>query len=457
MHGRASARWGSQRFPSGRPSVPEPTPRLVLRSTDRPYRKHGGRRSVTEQMIHSNAPAQPVATSERLRPVSGTAACPAHVFRLLALQMSAGNHAVAQLFPLPTVQRQPGHDSKSTKVPGKPPRKAVRVPLSPADRQEPDPKLPRLALADLVREVKRDNETWTFTIDVYTSPEKLESAIWPYRRHHGVTVRLNRAVTDPIERGWFVFEGLTPDSLRLMEPSFAKLLADKGLQEEPEESAELQQARAEFHERHKDHGAANLSHIDRALRRVTKRNPELLLAYYRHYAHHKLTDESERTDHIDFDPDKNTGGTAYGDTLIHPDVLAFTSKFPTDDPMSLLGGTLMHEFSHTPQGGGASGAEAAINDAKAFGIELFFAERMGDTKRAAVVSSTTGSSLDKGMGTDKRFWDTYATMRALYEVIDQGGPAAAEARSMSVEFISKNESDYGTKLRQFITTRRRRS
>jgi hypothetical protein len=37
------------------------------------------------------------------------------------------------------------------------------------------------------------------------------------------------------------------------------------------------------------------------------------------------------------------------------------------------------------------------------------------------------------------------------EVIDQGGPMAKEAREMSAEFISRNEEDYGERLKDFIT------
>jgi hypothetical protein len=50
-----------------------------------------------------------------------------------------------------------------------------------------------------------------------------------------------------------------------MEPSFKKLFSDKGIAPEPEDSAELTQARAEFRERYKDHGAAILDGIDRPL------------------------------------------------------------------------------------------------------------------------------------------------------------------------------------------------
>ena len=42
---------------------------------------------------------------------------------------------------------------------------------------------------------------------------------------------------------------------------------------------------------------------------------------------------------------------------------------------------------------------------------------------------------------------SYYTMRELYKVIDEGGPAAEEARDMSVEYISKNASNYRPKLK----------
>ena len=41
-------------------------------------------------------------------------------------------------------------------------------------------------------------------------------------------------------------------------------------------------------------------------------------------------------------------------------------------------------------------------------------------------------------------------MEALYRLIDNGDPAAEEARAMSAEFISKNSVDYSAKLKAFI-------
>ncbi len=117
-----------------------------------------------------------------------------------------------------------------------------------------------------------------------------------------------------------------------------------------------------------------------------------------------------------------------------------------------LASTLIHEYVHTPQGGGDNAVGAAPKEAKAYGVEMFFAERMGDRKRAERISNMGwNSALDVRTGADKIFWEAYSTMKALYEVIDQAGPAAIEARRMTVEYISKNSSDYGQRLTKFIT------
>ncbi len=278
--------------------------------------------------------------------------------------------------------------------------------------KDANPKLTPFVSADLVKEIKRDNETWMLTIDGFTTPDSLRRLIWPRVVPPGVTIDLKVAIIDPTERGWFVLNGVTFDTVRFMEPSFAKLFSDHGLEDEPKESVELQNARAAFRKRHSGHSDIALRNFDLALKKITKRNPELLLAYYKYYAGHKLTDESSRFDHIDFNPDKDLGGTAYGETIIHPDVLTLTSTFPTSDPMSLLAGTLIHEYVHTPQGGGDTGAARAPKEAKAYAIELFFSERMGDQKRTEVISNISwNSSVDIRAGADKIFRKSYHTMR----------------------------------------------
>jgi hypothetical protein len=215
----------------------------------------------------------------------------------------------------------------------------------------------------------------------------------------------------------------------------------------------IRQARARFRARHDDHSVTVLDNIDRALIRVTQNNPHLLIAYYDYYADHKLTDEIEN--------EKWAGATSSGNTDINPRVLELNSTFKTDDPLSLLGGTLIHEYVHTPQGAKGHGVEQAPKEAKAYAIEVFLAERMGDQKRADFIyQRRLNDVVDINTGSDKIFRATYNTMQALYKVIDSGRTqsdarvagdiSSEEARRMSVEFISRNEEDYGTKLKDFI-------
>jgi hypothetical protein len=363
--------------------------------------------------------------------------------RLLAHELA---HVVQQARIGPFVQRQPDRPRRDIR----PDTKRLKAP---ADSR---PKLSPFVQADSVRELKRDNETWKMTIDGFSNPDAVGRIIWPSRVPADVRITLEVAILDPVERGWFELSGITFDTLKTMEPSFAKLFSDHGLEGESKESAAVQDARAAFRARHEGHGDQILNTIDLALKKITKRNPDLLIAYYTYYADHQLTDESHWYDHFDYKAWRDGGATAYGDTIINPSVLRLISRFPSDDPTSLLAGTLIHEYVHTPQGGAENAAAGLPKEAKAYGIELFFSERMGDRKRAAVITKNMSSNdpLSNFTNVGIDFNMSYRIMRALYEVIDQGGPAAKEAREMSVEFISKNANDFGEKLKAFIAATR---
>ena len=78
---------------------------------------------------------------------------------------------------------------------------------------------------------------------------------------------------------------------------------------------------------------------------------------------------------------------------------------------------------------------------------------MGDLARARLIRDrSTNDKLDQISGGDKIFQATQEVMEALYRMIDNGGPAAKEAKDLSVEFISKNSGDYGPKLKALIAT-----
>jgi hypothetical protein len=310
--------------------------------------------------------------------------------------------------------------------------------------------------ADLVSKITRDNDTWRLTVEGHTSVASLTRAMFTISIvPPGVMVTLEVAITDPIERGWFVITGLTPVNLQVMEPSYARLFSARGLVADAPESDEMKNARHDFLKRHSDYSDETLLNVVRALNRVTKGNPELLLAYYRHYATHALRDEGKWGDGIDFVEGRDAGGTSGGDTRIDRKVLELRSPFPTDDSLSLLAGTLVHEFAHTREGGGeANPITGALREARAYGVEMFFSERMGDTTRAKAISRKWSSPIDIKSGADKKLWATYDTMKALYRVIDQGGPEGAKARALSVEFISAEESSYSKDLKQFIAEHR---
>jgi RHS repeat-associated protein len=121
------------------------------------------------------------------------------------------------------------------------------------------------------------------------------------------------------------------------------------------------------------HNKTAFDNIEKALEKVTRNNDALYIAYYRYYALHPLSS-------------KNLGGdlgeTDSGLTIINADVLDDSGS------VSLLGGTLIHEFAHTPHGSSWQDPVTKTPlEAKAYGIEYFFAERMGDQKRMETIAN----------------------------------------------------------------------
>ena len=189
------------------------------------------------------------------------------------------------------------------------------------------------------------------------------------------------------------------------------------------------------------HSQEVLDNIDRALVKVTKDNRPLLDAYYRYYTRHALTNSLP----WNMSDETYTGATKYGATDINPNVLkGNSSTFPTDDPSSLLGETQIHEFVHTPQ----DDPENPILEAKAYGIEKSFTERMGDSTRVGAIERRYSRS---GRAERKALYEGYSTITELYEVINNGGRNAEEARNMVVEYITKNPSDFGPELKSLVS------
>ena len=266
--------------------------------------------------------------------------------------------------------------------------------------------------------------------------------------------RLANAQGSSISTRWTLT--VLPDSSfeSLLNPGFAKQIVDfrqhDEAQETINESESIKEARAEFRKRHNGHEAKVLDNIDAALKRITQGNPDLLLAYYNFYSDHKLTDKLESSSQELGVTDLTFRRGIYTDLNIGLLHLERLPQAATDDPLSLLGGTLIHEYSHTPQG---DYPLKGPTEGKAYGIENFFAQRMGDKLRDAETVN-----LGPKKGDESAFRTAYGVMKELYEIIDNGTPSpnlkgvtADEARWMTVEFISENKEDFGESLKRFIS------
>jgi hypothetical protein len=337
-------------------------------------------------------------------------------------------HVVQQSHLSPVIQRQPKNK----------------------DSAQPAPIFPQFQNADQVVDLTRDqNDDWEIVLSGHTTKQSALKAIWPSRVPPGITIHFLVAVTEPVAFGRFKLSGVTFQSLPTMDPSVAKLFAAHGLADETKERPDLVKARAAFRKSHSGHGEWILDAMDVALKKVTKHNPDLLLAYYNYYAAHELSSA---------DLGKKTGDTSGGDTKINEDVLRLEPEadFPTDDPISLLAGTLIHEYTHTPHGPKSLGVDYVPKEAKAYGVERFFADRMGDTKRVTLIEKryVGNDPMDMALGGNEIFNRTDRILTELYKIIDADELGAEKARQMSVDFISHNEEDYGPDLKEFIKNRR---
>lgn len=334
--------------------------------------------------------------------------------------------------------------------------------------------LPQYKSSDSITELKPvitpQGDAWHMSVEGdFTTPEAVGRLIWPTRDQipPGVTIKPLPTFITQIE-GWlgddekkkkppvvhrqfanFELTGIALFTLRTMEPSIAKMFADLGL---VEDSKAVQEARAAFRKRRSYFGQQVLDNIDAALSRITRNNPDLLVAYYRfHLSDWKLTDEIARTSgaagHTDQGLKNPKGYTDINIGVLHREPLP---QLATDDPLSLLGETLIHEYAHTSH---ARDYIAGPGEGKAYGIESFFAMRLGDKQR-----EEAADDLGPRMGTKEAFNTSFFVMKRLYEVIDTQrsilpslkNVTPQRAREMVVEFVSRNKEDFSDELRKFI-------
>jgi hypothetical protein len=324
--------------------------------------------------------------------------------------------------------------------------------------------LPKYQSTDPVVELKwvpePEGDGWQLTVEGdFTTPESIGRMIWPGRPKTPLGVLIKPLLVMQASAQWpgkkwsaeattatFVLTGVDASTLQTMDPLFAQKFAEAGLRKEPKS---VEDARARFREAHRGFADYDLIHIDAALRRVTRNNPDLLEAYYRFYADWTLTDDLEGEAKAGA-TDRTIGRGGF--TKINPGVLhrRHLPHLPTDDTLSLLGTTLIHEYVHTAH---ASDYLKAPGEGKAYGVENFFNERLSDTARDDETLKLGATEGDK-----TAFDASYRVMKLLYEVID-GHPSTSpslkgvspqHARELSVEFISKNKKDFSKELEDLI-------
>jgi hypothetical protein len=362
------------------------------------------------------------------------------------LQRTIGNQAVQRMLQhgLTHVVQQSGFGSSIQRAPTR---------GKSSSSQGKTPQLASSASSDEVLKVERVGDNWEVKVAGYTDAGAVWLAFWDSGPPPGIGISPIVVATEPAQVGLFKLTGLTRDAVSKMRPSVAKRFTDIGLIEEQQETVDIVAARAAFRERHKDHDKEVLDNIDAALKRVTKGNHDLLLAYYKFYSDFTLTDDLESSD-------ENLGVTDQtflrsGFTDLNRGLLQLEDlpKAPTDDRSLLLGETLLHEFSHTSQLGNPL---KGPTEGKAYGIENFFAERAGDRQRDATTLRLGGI---KG---DQTAFDTaYTVIKELYQVIDGStatsshlkGVSVARAREMAVAFISRNKEDFSEELTKFMAAR----
>ena len=336
---------------------------------------------------------------------------------------------------------------------------------SPLVQREP---LPQYKSSDAVRElrplVRPGDDSWRLTVEGDYSPDSVGRLIWPRRPTippPGVTIKMiaaweyegsfgggKKPLTMQTQERTFEISGVAPFTLEGMDPSIRTMFEDQGLGYESKETGE---AREKFRKSHAKLGLVVLDNIDDALKRVTRNNPGLLLEFYRAYKDWRITDDIDASRGVAGNTDrgvKHPGG--YTDFNAGVLRLRDVPKLPTDDPVSLLATTLIHELVHTAH---ANDYFKGPGEGKAYGIENYFNERLGDEKR-----DEETLKVGPKMGDKPAMDASYHVMKLLYQIIDTGvsdsphlkGVARQKARDMSVEFITKNRNDFSKELREFI-------
>jgi hypothetical protein len=216
---------------------------------------------------------------------------------------------------------------------------------------------------------------------------------------------------------------------------------------------EIVAARINFESNNKHLSPVELAKIVDAIKIVTVNNPGLQLAFYNYYSSHKIEKANKET--LDPKAVELAITSPGGDTVVSPTVLDPSFSNTT------LGPLLIHELSHTRHEKGFGGSIEHL-EGDSYGIEYFFAERVGNKERAARILLIMGGGYPHKVtitmpiqlpNAQKLFKISYATLIGLYEIIDKGkSPRSStpftpltpdEARALATELVSRGAA-YGS-------------
>jgi Domain of unknown function (DUF4157) len=178
--------------------------------------------------------------------------------------------------------------------------------------------------------------------------------------------------------------------------------------------------------------AAEKSKIENAMTIVTASNIDLEIAFYDYYSNEEIIkDPSIKGNELALTKPNS-------DTRVNPSVL------DPSYPANSLGDLLLHEFTHTRHDTNVMGT-SDYQEGEAYAVEYFFAERTGDKKRMTEIMGLVGTpgklsvtSLHPALLA--YFRKTYATLKALYEVIDKGSTSYPTSPIGTPTLISKDEA-----------------
>lgn len=220
--------------------------------------------------------------------------------------------------------------------------------------------------------------------------------------------------------------------------------------------------RERFRSNNSQLSAAELDKIERAGALAARDNDLLRDSFLQYYSSHEIR-KATPAELAGWSAGTQAETKPDSDTVLRPSLL----EASTSD--ELLASLLVHEYTHTRHHTNYMGSRD-YEEGDSYGIECFFARRMGNTTRQREIYALVTLSPSRIAGPtmiaelQRRFRLSFAAMVGLYEVIDTGASARAgspfvipapltrdEARALATELVSRREENHSPRLAAIMT------